>query len=227
MKSTGSCSIMVSVVIFDFDGLVFDSETYDLQSFEHLYQTYDLSFLKEQWTESIGSTLSFDPYAKLLETKAKLSREKVRNERQELYLAFLNDSSPREGVEDYILHAKSEGIHVALASSSTRSWIDHHLKQLGMEESFDYLCTADDVEEVKPSPELYVNVLEHFSVLPEEALVFEDSPNGSLAAIRAGIPCVVIPNETTKDLIFDERIALRLETMGEFRLSELLKFLKE
>ncbi|GAE31836.1 HAD family hydrolase [Halalkalibacter hemicellulosilyticus] len=216
---------MVKVLIFDFDGLVFDTETYDLEAFQELYKKYKVDFPLEEWMNSIGSSLKFDPYEHLLVSCPEISRDDIRLERSNLYQELLEGKSPREGVEDYLKRAKQLGIKIALASSSTRSWIDYHMNKLGIISYFDYICTSDDVEKVKPEPDLYKKILRYFEISPKEAVVFEDSPNGSLASIRAEIPCVIVPNETTKFLKFDERVALCLNSKVDMTLDRILEVL--
>ena len=128
---------MVKVIIFDFDGLVFDTETYDLESFRELYKRYNVGFPLEEWINSIGSSLQFDPYERLLINIPEASRDSIRIERSNLYQEILEGQSPREGVEDYLKRAKQLGLKTALASSSTRSWVDYHIKKIGIEAYFD------------------------------------------------------------------------------------------
>lgn len=213
---------MIKAIIFDFDGLVFDTETYDLQAFEKLYEEYNLDFQKVEWIKSIGSSLSFDPYERLLSNFPKVSRDQFRTKRSRIYQEILEGKLPREGVVEYLKRAKQLGLKIAIASSSTRSWIDEYIDKLGILSFFDYICTSDDVKNVKPDPELYQRVLSYFKIAPNEAIVFEDSPNGSLAAIRAEIPCVIVPNETTYSLSFDDRIALRLNSKKDMTLDEVI-----
>ncbi|MCZ0704392.1 putative hydrolase of the HAD superfamily [Natronobacillus azotifigens] len=213
---------MVKVIIFDFDGLVFDTETYDLEAFQQLYKLYKVDFPLENWMDSIGSSLRFDPYERLLVKFPEISRDNFRFQRSDIYEELLDGKSPREGVEDYLERAKQLGIKIALASSSTKSWIDYHINKLGIKSYFDYICTSDDVENVKPEPDLYNNVLSYFGISSKEAIVFEDSPNGSIASILADIPCVIVPNETTKLMKFDDRIALRLNSKKDMTLDEFL-----
>ncbi|MGP4040955.1 HAD family hydrolase [Gracilibacillus sp. D59] len=216
---------MIKVIIFDFDGLVFDTETFELEAFQKLYGKYKLDFPIDEWLNAIGSSLMFDPYEPLVMKFPAISKDNFRTERRKLYQEFLEGESPREGVVDYLRTAKQRGIKIALASSSTRSWINYYLNKLGIISYFDFICTSDDVENVKPEPDLYKKVLSNFEINPREAVVFEDSPNGSLASIRADIPCVIVPNKTTKSLLFDERVALRLNSMKDKKLDEVLEFI--
>src|SRR5690606_2679430 len=117
---------------------------------------------------------------------------------------------PLPGVEDYLLAAKEAGLKIGLASSSTYEWVSNHLKNLCLFDYFECIRTSDDVVTVKPDPSLYIETAKCLGVAPEECIAFEDSANGALAAKRAGMYCVIIPNAVTRDLDFcevDERLA--------------------
>jgi beta-phosphoglucomutase-like phosphatase (HAD superfamily) len=96
--------------------------------------------------------------------------------------------------------ARALGIKLAIASSSSRSWVEGHLERLGLAPHFECVRCSDHVTVVKPDPTLYRLALEALGVAPEEAIAFEDSPNGILAAKRAGLFCVAVPNDATRDL---------------------------
>ena len=214
---------LIKVLIFDFDGLVFDTETYDLESFKLLYSRYETSFPLEQWLVSVGSKLHFNPYEKLITEQPLLRLDDLRKERLEIYKSIIHNQSPRDGVVEYIEVARKHQLQIALASSSTKDWVMYHLNCIQLQNEFDCIYTADDVMEVKPSPELYQKVLGHYQIKPNEALVFEDSPNGSLAAIRAGIKCIVVPNQVTEKMSFDNRISRKIHSMKEVSLESLIK----
>ena len=80
---------LIKVLIFDFDGLVFDTETYDLESFKLLYNRYEASFPLEQWLISVGSKLNFNPYEKLLTEQPILKLDDIRKERLEIYKSII------------------------------------------------------------------------------------------------------------------------------------------
>lgn len=214
---------LIKVLIFDFDGLVFDTETYDLESFKLLYSRYETSFPLEQWLVSVGSKLHFNPYEKLITEQPLLRLDDLRKERMEIYKSIIHNQSPRDGVVEYIEEARKHQLQIALASSSTKDWVMYHLNCIQLQNEFDCIYTTDDVNEVKPSPELYQKVLGHYQIKPNEALVFEDSPNGSLAAIRAGIKCIVVPNQVTEKMSFDNRISRKIHSMKEVSLESLIK----
>lgn len=98
------------------------------------------------------------------------------------------------GIAATVSTANARGLKVAVASSSTRRWVTRNLKKFGILDRFDTICTRDDVSAVKPDPALYLLALERLGVTADEAIAFEDSPNGILAAKGAGIFCVFVPN---------------------------------
>jgi beta-phosphoglucomutase-like phosphatase (HAD superfamily) len=86
---------------------------------------------------------------------------------------------------------------LAIASSSPHRWVDRHLATHGLFERFDTIVCRDDVAQAKPAPDLYLEVLRRFDAPATAAVAFEDSHNGSLAAKRAGLHCVVVPTPMT------------------------------
>jgi HAD superfamily hydrolase (TIGR01509 family) len=127
----------------------------------------------------------------------------------------------RPGVLDYIAEGRRLGLKVGVASSSPRSWVAGHLTRLGIVDLFDCLCTSEDVVTVKPDPALYLLALARLGASADESIAFEDSPNGILAAKRAGLFCVAVPNPLTSQLPLD-LADVRLNSMTDMPLSELL-----
>jgi HAD superfamily hydrolase (TIGR01509 family) len=126
------------------------------------------------------------------------------------------------GVVRHLEEAKAMDLKVGLASSSTSDWVKGHLARLGILQSFDCLRCRDQVANAKPAPDLYLAVLECLGVSASEAVAIEDSPNGILAAKRAGLRCVAIPNSITARL--DLGLAdLVLGSLAEVTLDGLLR----
>jgi beta-phosphoglucomutase-like phosphatase (HAD superfamily) len=124
-------------------------------------------------------------------------------------------------VTDYLEDAKREGLLLGVASSSTCNWVTGHLSRLGLYDYFDYIRAKDDVRVTKPDPELYLAVLEAMNIQADQAVVFEDSPNGIRAAKQAGIFCVAVPNGLTRQLSLAEA-DLCLPSLADLSLEELL-----
>ncbi|HET7580347.1 MAG TPA: HAD family hydrolase [Bacillales bacterium] len=217
---------MIQAVIFDFDGLILNTEKVEYRVLQGLFREHEAELPLDVWKECIGTQADFfDPVAYLEEQIAKtVDREAFVSRRRERVLAELEEEEALPGVENYLQAAKELGMKIGLASSSDYQWVSGHLRRLGLLEFFDCIRTSDDVEQVKPDPALYELTAECLGVKPEEAIAFEDSRNGSLAAKRAGLYCVVVPNEVTASMFFDD-VDHRMASMAEMELAALIDFL--
>ncbi|MDA7028179.1 HAD family hydrolase [Bacillus sp. CLL-7-23] len=214
---------MIKAIIFDFDGLILDTETHDYEVLQEIFQEHGSDLPMSVWGKVIGTAAGFEPFSYLEEQlQTKLDHNELTNTRKERFLKRMENEKPRAGVEAYITAAKELGLKIGLASSSDYKWITQHLKQIGLYDDFECIKTADDVKEVKPNPELYLQAATCLAVKPEECLAFEDSVNGSIAAKRAGMKCVIVPNKVTKSLLF-EQYDHRLESMAEMELEQLIQ----
>jgi HAD superfamily hydrolase (TIGR01509 family) len=125
------------------------------------------------------------------------------------------------GVLDYLEGARRLGLRVGLASSSSCEWVLGHLSRLGLLNYFHEIRASEDVKRTKPDPALYLQVLHGLGVPAEQGVALEDSPNGILAAKRAGLFCVAVPNALTRRLPLDHA-DLRLESLADLPLESLL-----
>ena len=141
-------------------------------------------------------------------------------------LSILEAEELRPGIAEYLEAAERLGLKRAIVSSASRKWIDQHLARLEREIGWDAIVTADhDAERAKPRPTLYLEALDELGVSAEEAVAFEDSPNGASAAKAAGIYVVGIPNEVTKDLGLGETADLVVDSLADLPPDELLSLL--
>jgi HAD superfamily hydrolase (TIGR01509 family) len=194
---------MIKALIFDFDGLILDTETPVYRSWVEIYQRFGLTLPFADWASIIGTSAAehFDPFDQIeAALDRKLDRGKLSDERMAFELSLVAKNSALPGVEDMIAAAQNKCLKLAVASSSTRDWVVGHLKRLALIQHFDVICCAEDVALTKPDPALFLLALARLELTPEEAIVLEDSPNGITAANRAGIFSVAIPNGMTRGL---------------------------
>jgi putative hydrolase of the HAD superfamily len=214
---------VIKAVIFDFDGLILDTESSWYQACCDMYREHGHDLSLELYGRFVGT--SDNPLSYLTELIAQPDRfEELRRRAKEKHHASLRRQQPRPGVLDYLKTARRIGLRIGLASSSSREWVETHLKRYQLFDFFESIKTRDDVERTKPDPELYVRSLQALGVAPQEAVAFEDSPSGARAARAAGLHCVVVPNAVTRELVFGP-YDLRLESMAERDLPEVIAHL--
>ena len=215
---------MIKAIIFDFDGLILDTETPEVHVWEEIYEEFGLDFPFEKWQLIIGSDSSagFDP---IIDLENKLADPFDKEEITAHYKMRAREKilaqSILPGVKEYIQYAKKNGISLAIASSSPRSWVEGHLIRLKLIENFDVINTADDVEKIKPDPDLYNLTLASLKLTPNEAIVIEDSLNGVIAANTAGIFVLAVPNKVTRFMSF-EKADLVLNSLSNMPLEKLI-----
>lgn len=212
-------------LIFDFDGLILDTETPEYQAWQEVYAEHGLTLPLSVWIARIGhpSTSSpFDPYDHLeAQFGRPVDRELIRSARQRRKSELLLPQPPLPGVREYIEDAKRLGLKLGVAPGSASTWVEPHLVRLGLREHFDCVRCGDQVQCTKPDPEVYRSVLEELDASADEAIALEDSPVGGQAAKAAGVYCVAVPNQMTRQLSF-EHADLVLGSLLEMPLERLI-----
>lgn len=212
-------------LLFDFDGLLVDTESVARLAYEELYREHGYELPREQWATLIGTIgAPWDPDAHLEELVGRPLDRTALTERRRLREHGLADLEElRPGVEDYFVQAERLGLKTAVVSSSDTWWIERHLGRLGRLEGLDAIVAANgDTARAKPRPDLYVEALELLGLEANEAVAFEDSPNGIRAAKSAGLFCVAVPNPITETMAFDQA-DLVLQSLADVPLGELLE----
>lgn len=216
--------INIQAVVFDFDGLIFDSETPDYLSWKAVYESFGCELPLLIWQENIGSVDFFNPYTYLEGLLGRpIDRTAVHDQRKQLDRELLAQQTILPGVQNYLAEARQMGLKIGLASSSPHDWVDGYLEKLELAHWFEVVRCRDDVGDVgKPDPAVYLAALAALGVEAQSVVALEDSPNGALAAKRAGMHCVIVPNEMTRLLTFGE-VNYRLNSMADMSLAALLE----
>ena len=193
---------MLKALIFDFDGLILDTETPEVLVWQSIYKENGFELPVHEWEKTIGGygISTFDPARNLsLLTQGRLDAAALQTRYRLESDALVHANPIMPGVMDMIHAAKAQGLKVAIGSSSPHSWVDMHVQRLNIIHYFDHIICQDDVApgRTKPHPDIYLKVLETLQVKNTEAVVFEDSPNGALSSKRAGIFVVAVPNPLT------------------------------
>jgi HAD superfamily hydrolase (TIGR01509 family) len=215
--------VAVRAFLFDFDGLILDTETAAREGWAWLYREHGHELPREKWALMVGTIGGWDPMGHLETLVGEPLEAETLNKRRSAHeLSLLEVEVLRPGIAEYLAAAERDGIKRAIVSSASRRWIDMHLERLERAIGWDAIVTADhDEKRAKPRPTLYLEALDALGVSPGEAVVFEDSPNGIRAAKAAGIFVVGIPNSVTQDLGLEEA-DLVVESLADLPPDELL-----
>lgn len=212
----------MDALIFDFDGTIIETEGPDFQAWQEIFAAHGGELAAELWVQYIGTAAgTFDPY-RLLEEQIgqRVDRDAIRAVRRQRFRELVSAQPLRPGVEALMDAADAAGIPMAIASSSTRDWVEWNLDQRDLRRRFRHIYTFSDVSLGKPDPELYLTALAALGVGAANAVALEDSYNGMLAAKAAGVRCVVAPNAMMAHVAFAEA-DLVVESLAEVDLVRL------
>ena len=196
----------IKAIFFDFDGIIVHTKGIEYESWRRVYSVFDCNLNIKRWIKIINNIQGiYDPSLILFSEclykyHRKINRKNVRDLQKKLYESMLNHLSPISGVMDLIKECSKQKIFIGLASNGTSEKINFTLKRLKIFKYFDEIVCGENVENRKPAPDVYNELLKKAQISPSEAIVFEDSPSGILAAKTANIFCIAIPNKITKHL---------------------------
>jgi HAD superfamily hydrolase (TIGR01509 family) len=209
--------------LFDFDGLILDTETASNAGWAWLYQQHGHELPPEKWALMVGTVDGWDIWGDLEERTGPLDREHWNTRRYEHELTLLETEELRPGIAEYLDYAERNDLKRAIVSSASRTWIDMHLDRLERTIGWDAIVTADyDPQRAKPLPTLYLEALDLIGTEPGDAIAFEDSPNGAQAAQAAGIYVVGVPNAITRGLGLENHADLVLDSLADLSPDELV-----
>lgn len=185
----------IDALVFDFDGLIVDTETASLRVWQHLWREHGLRLDVATFFAPHGGDVIAQRYAALAAAVGPAYDQEASHAiriayRDEVHAAL----TPADGITEWLDEARELGLRLAVASSSPRVWVVDHLRNAGLLDRFELLACGDDVDSVKPDPAVYLLALARLGVDADRALAFEDTVHGVAAATAAGLRCVAIPH---------------------------------
>lgn len=213
----------VQAVIFDFDGLIADTEMPDYLAWQAVYAQYGRTFPLDSWLRNVGRNDSpFDPLGPFRGPDSPADPDAVlavwRRHHTRLERDYL---TPLPGVLPLLERLKERGIRTAVASSTRRLRIRHLLSALRLQERFEALACGDEVPRAKPAPDVYLLAAGRLGVPAAACVALEDSAPGVCAAKSAGMACIAVPSRITRtmdlsaaDLVVTSLLDVTLETIA-------------
>lgn len=211
----------LAAIVFDFDGLIIDTETGAYESTRDVFAEHGVD-LDREWWQSIIGTADHPHWLDLLQQHVDepLDRDVVLARREAQKRELLLAERIRPGVIALLDEAVDAGVPTAVASSSRFDWVGSNLERVGFLDRFGVIVTRDDVGDdasrTKPAPDLYRIAMERLAVEARHAVAIEDSPNGVAAALAAGLACVAVPAGITEgtDCSAADRVVASLEEVA-------------
>lgn len=188
----------ITALVFDFDGLLMDTESTALASWQFEWRQYGLELDVTTFFADHGGDVTEQRYGQLAAAVGPGYDRTASHARRVAYRDRLHatlDLAP--GIREWLDRARQLGLRLAVASSSPRAWVTRLLATTGCLGRFETLACGDDVAAAKPDPAVYRLAMARLAVPAADALAFEDSPHGVTAATTAGLRCVAIPNRFT------------------------------
>lgn len=210
-------------VLFDMDGLMFDTEPLFFRAEDEVAKKYGTTFTRDIQVKMMGQKGVHAIETMCKELGINEDPEKVLAERDEKYVALLTTASePMPGLVDFLDFLDARGIQRAIATSSPRAWVDILLARAGITERFPHIVTGSDVHIGKPHPEIYIKAAECVATPPHACIVLEDAVNGIRAGKAAGCTVVAIPDPHTAHQDFSEADYV-LQSLEDKRLRDILQ----
>jgi HAD superfamily hydrolase (TIGR01509 family) len=209
-------------LIFDFDGLIVDTESAIYVAWRELYLDHGHDLPVPTYVQCVGSTFGhYDPMAALESlTGGPVNWDDVLPRKDARIRELQHGLDTMPGIRALLLEAERLGIPCAVASSSQRVHVHGWLDRTGIADAFTLIRTRDDVARAKPAPDLFLAAAAGLNLTAAETLVLEDSANGLLAARAAGAPCVVVPSPVTRGSDFTGAAAI-VDTLENMTLDTL------
>lgn len=218
-------NLKINAVIFDLDGVIFFSEPLSHKAWNAFLQTRGEHLSLEEYAQLIGKDSQFSVGLVRKQKGLDLPPEDILREVWENKLGILREEAqPAPGVIDLLDALQARGVRIGLGSNSKRTYVDLALETMHLKNYFEVVVTADEVQSGKPAPDIYLQAAAALDQDPEHCLVIEDSPSGVLAAQKAGMRCVALPNPALHGAEFPQTyasypdlIALHQDVAGIFR----------
>ncbi|GAB2605451.1 haloacid dehalogenase [Paractinoplanes abujensis] len=184
----------LDALIFDFDGLIMDTESTLLESWRWEWRQHGLELPAEGFFAAHGGPVP-ERYEALAAAVGAGYDRQASHERRNAYRQRLHETlPPAPGIRDWFDQAAELELRLAVASSSDEQWVHGHLARAGLLSRIEVTACGNEVAGHKPDPAVYLLALQRLGLGADRALAFEDTPHGVAAARAAGLRCVAVPN---------------------------------
>lgn len=217
---------MIAALLFDFDGVIVDTEVPTFQAWRETFAEHGVELALEDWLPAVGSGSStagaFDAVAHLERlTGRTVDRQAVIARRSRRKAELYARAPLLPGVRERLAEARERGLQTAIVTRNRDDRVRAQCEVVGLDHEWQAVVCANE-EPTRDKAELYRHALGVLGVDAGEALAFEDSPAGVLAAKQAGVICAAVPNEVTRGATFDDADFV-LTSLADYTLEEIVR----
>lgn len=185
----------IRAVIFDFDGLLMDTESTSIDSWAREWSRWGVSLDRSKFFVPHGGDVNEERYGALAAAVGPSFDRAASHRRRQADRNTLNQALDlASGISEWLDECAESGLRTAVASSSEVTWVEQHLGRVGARDKFELIAGGDLVASHKPAPDVYLLALHRLELDPSQAVAVEDTAHGVDAAHAAGIRCIAIPN---------------------------------
>ena len=204
-------------IIFDMDGVIFDSERAIYNLWKELSEKYGFDDIYEVYIQCIG--VNSDSTRKIFTEHygPEFPYQEYQNEESKMYRErYSNGDLPlKPDIERVLEYIKNKGYKIAIASSTRSAQVRKQIENAGLIDYFDVIVGGDMVTRSKPAPDIFLEAAEKLGAIPEETFVIEDSFNGIRAAYEGGFIPVMVPDMRPPDDEMRQKANFIFDTLKE------------
>lgn len=204
--------MIIKVVLLDLDGLLVDSEPLHGKAWQKAAEEIGTSISDEEIKKftGVGNIVVANFLKEKIETP--LNAEDLIKKKVAKYMALLKNIKLMPGIKELLVKVKKNHLRMAVVSGAPRSEAIPSLQYPGIFSYFDVIISQEDAKNPKPAPDAYLLAAKKLNVLPKECIALEDSETGVASARAAGVYCIAVPNEYSKNQNFS-KANLKIESI--------------
>ncbi len=184
---------MITVVIFDLDGLLIDSQPLQYQSYKEVFAQHGHTLHSKDWLQWIHHGVNQKMWIE--QNNLDLDHEVIHAQKRKRYAELIDEKMElKPGAHQCITLLRRSGYRLCVASASSLDSVKRIIQKFNLEPEFEYLLSDQDVKMPKPHPHIFLEAARLMGVPPEECVVIEDSLAGFKAAKSAGMKCIICPD---------------------------------